>query len=109
VTQRGDLVTVAMPGDYGKPRPAVVVQSNLFEAFPSVVVCPLTSTIRADADTYRVTIEPTAANGLREPSQISIDKIAAVAAMRIGQRIGRADDVVMDQVTRALAVFLDIR
>ena len=41
---RGDVVLVVAPGDYGKPRPAVVVQSDLFNpTHASVVVCPVTS------------------------------------------------------------------
>lgn len=109
MTKRGDLVTVVMPGDYGKPRPALVVQSDLFQRFPSLVVCPLTSTIRADADTYRIDIAPTERNGLREESQISIDKITAVSMGRVGQRVGEVDEKVLAQVNRALAVFLAIR
>ncbi len=97
-----------MQGDYGKPRPALVVQSDLFRAFPSVVVCPLTSDIREDAEGYRVDIAPTPENGLKEFSQISIDKIAVVNAGKIGKIIGQADNEVMERVTRALAIFLAI-
>ena len=44
--KRGDLVTVALQGDLGKPRPALVIQSDLFEAHPSVTILPVTSDFR---------------------------------------------------------------
>ncbi len=56
--RRGQFVVVATAGDYGKPRPALVVQSDLFGELPSVVICPLTSTLRFDADQFRLEIEP---------------------------------------------------
>ena len=106
--QRGQFVTVATPGDYGKPRPALVVQSDLFDALPSVVILPLTSTLRDDADQLRIDVAPSAENGLREKSQIAIDKITVVPASKIGKAIGRADDALMLRVTRAMALFLGI-
>jgi mRNA interferase MazF len=76
--QRGDVVTVAAGGDYGKPRPAVIVQSAAFpETHASVVICQLTSEL-ADAPDFRVTIEPTRANGLRVTSQAMADKPVTV-------------------------------
>ena len=106
--QRGQLITVAMAGDYGKPRPALVVQSNLFAHLPSVTVCPLTSTLRDDAGLIRIDVEPTADNGLRQRSQLTIDKIATVTLERVGGVIGMADENVMLRVNRALAVFFAI-
>jgi len=70
---RGDLVIVAVPGDYGKPRPAVIVQSNAFpQSHASVVICPMTSEL-AEAD-FRITIEPGPETGLRVRSQVMADK-----------------------------------
>ena len=106
--RRGDFVIIVAAGDYGKPRPAIVVQSDLFDGLPSVAVCPLTSTLRADADLIRLDVAPTAENGLREPSQIAIDKITVVPVAKVGATIGRADDTLMLRVSRALAVFLGI-
>jgi mRNA interferase MazF len=106
--QRGQFVTVATTGDYGKPRPALIVQSNLFAELPSVVICPLTTTLRADADQFRLDVTPSLENGLREPSQIAIDKITVVPAAKIGTLIGAAGDALMLRVNRALAVFLSI-
>lgn len=106
--QRGAFVVVATPGDYGKPRPALVVQSDLFSDLPSLVVCPLTSTIREDAGIFRLDIQPNDANNLRQPSQVAIDKITVVAKTKVGAMIGQADDALLRQVDRALAVFLAI-
>ena len=104
--RRGDFVTVVTAGDYGKPRPALVVQNDFFSPLPSTVVCPLTTTLRTDADLFRLDVSPTPANGLRQPSQIAIDKITVVPNSKIGEVIGRADDALVLRVTRALAVFL---
>ena len=106
--RRGQIVTVAAPGDYGKPRPALVVQSDLFDELPSVVICPLTTTLRDDADQFRLAVAPSSRNGLRQPSQIAIDKITVVPAAKIGAAIGSADDALLLQVNRALALFLSI-
>ncbi len=106
--KRGQFVAVTTPGDYGKPRPALVVQSDLFAELPSVVVCPLTSTLRDDADLFRLDVAPTATNGLHVPSQIAVDKITVVPVVKIGSMIGDADDALMLRVNRALALFLAI-
>ena len=106
--QRGQFVTVATPGDYGKPRPALVVQSDLFAELPSVVICPLTTMIRTDADQFRIDVRPSPGNGLRQASQIAIDKITVVPAAKVGAVIGRADDALLVRINRALAVFLAI-
>lgn len=80
---------VAAAGDYGKPRPAVVVQSDAFpETHASVVLCQMTSAL-ADAPDFRVTVEPDADNGLRETSQIMAEKPVTVRRARIGATIGR--------------------
>ena len=72
--RRGDVVTLAASGDYGKPRPAVVVQTDAFPPqYASVIVCQMTSEI-AEAPDFRVTIEPVPGNGLRARSQIMVDK-----------------------------------
>jgi mRNA interferase MazF len=106
--RRGQFVTVAAPGDYGKQRAALVVQSDLFNELPSVVICPLTTTLRGDAPQLRLDVAPTPENGLREPSQIAIDKITVVPATKIGPAIGNADDALLLRVNRALALFLAI-
>jgi mRNA interferase MazF len=95
--RRGDVVVVAAAGDYGKPRPAVIVQTDAFpETHASVVVCQMTSEI-VDAPDFRVTIDPSAQNGLRVPSQVMADKPVTVRRGRIGRSIGRLD---ADQIAR---------
>ncbi len=106
--RRGDVVTVAAAGDYGKPRPAVIVQTDaLPEAHESVVVCQMTSHLE-DAPELRVTIEPAAGNGLRFQSQIMADKPITVRRERIGTTIGRlaAADVVRLNVALAFVMGL---
>ena len=105
--RRGDVVTVAAPGDFGKPRPALVIQSELFDAHPSVTLCLITSTLR-DTPIFRITVDPSAANGLQRVSQIQVDKILTVARERIGGVIGRLDDATLLKVNRSLAVFVGI-
>ena len=103
--KRGDLVTIASSGDYGKPRPALVVQADLYVLHPSVTVLPLTSDL-IDAPSVRITVEPEAANGLRRPSQVMVDKATTVPRGKIGQRIGSVDATTLARVSRALAAFL---
>ncbi len=106
--RRGDVVVVSAPGDYGKPRPAVIVQSDLFnETHASVLVCLLTSDLQ-DAPLFRIGVEPTAESGLDAPSQIMVDKIAALRRERIGKQIGRLDDETLIRLNRSLAVFLGL-
>jgi mRNA interferase MazF len=106
--RRGDLVVVAMPGDYGKPRPAPVVQSDLFnDKHASITVVPVTSAI-VDTPLFRVTVEPSRRNGLRLVSQIMVDKVTTVRRQRLGQTIGRLEEDIMLRVSRALALWFGI-
>lgn len=101
--QRGDVVTVAAAGDDGKPRPAVVVQTNAIPArHASVVICQMTSDL-ADAPDFRVTIEPAAKNGLRVRSQVMADKPVTIRRERVGGRIGRLDGTDLTRLNAALA------
>ena len=101
--RRGDLFTVATSGDYGKPRPAVIVQTDAFpESHASVVVCQLTSDL-VDAPDFRVTIEPKPENGLRHTSQVMADKPVSIRRERVGQKIGRLGDQDMARLGIALA------
>jgi mRNA interferase MazF len=104
---RGDLVVVAMPGDYGKPRPALVVQDDGFDVLASVTVLPLTSTLSASSF-VRLTVEPTSQNGLRRASQVMVDKAGTVDRRRIGQNIGRIDPELMRVADAMLARFLGL-
>ncbi len=106
--KRGDIVTVAATGhDSGKPRPALILQSDLFSALGSVTICLLTTDI-VDAPLFRLTVEPSPANGLLQTSQIMIDKMVTVPQDTIGARIGSLDRDIMVRADRSLAVFLGI-
>ena len=105
--KRGDLVTVAVSGDYGKPRPALVVQADAFDLHPSVIVLPLTSELH-DAPLFRVTLSASKETGLRAPSQIMVDKATTVPRGKIGPRMGRVNAAVMEAVTQALRGFLGL-
>src|SRR5215471_3528248 len=101
--RRGDVVAVAAAGDYGKPRPAVIVQTDAFpETHASVVVCQMTSDI-VDAPDFRETIDPSEGNSLRTRSQIMADKPVTIRRARIGHAIGRLDEGDMGRVNFALA------
>lgn len=103
--KRGDVVTISLPGHFGKPRPAVVIQSDLFDQHPSVTVLPVTSQLR-DAPLFRVRVEPAEGNGLRATSDVMVDKAHTVARDKVGRVIGQLDDTALLALNRALAVFL---
>ncbi|MBH2009239.1 MAG: type II toxin-antitoxin system PemK/MazF family toxin [Xanthomonadaceae bacterium] len=103
--RRGDLVTVALQGDLGKPRPALVIQSDLFDMHPSITILPVTGELRA-APLFRISVNPNELNALTKPSQVMVDKPQSVAREKVGSVIGRLDDETMLAVNRALAVFL---
>jgi len=100
--KRGDIVTVAVGGDDRKPRPALVIQSDFLPETDSVLVCLLTTTLRA-APLYRLAVPAGAETGLREPSQVMVDKIMAVRRDRCGAVIGRTDAAVQLALGRLLA------
>lgn len=106
--RRGDLVTIAIQGDFGKPRPALVIQSDLFnKTHPTVTLCLVSSELR-DAPLFRLPVAPTPENGLQRDSQIQIDKVMTVLREKIGPSFGRLDDAAMLKVNRALALFMGI-
>jgi len=106
--RRGDVIAVAAPGDYGKPRPAVIVQSDAFpESHDSIVVCQMTSLLIDDVD-FRVTIEPSSANGLRLRSQVMVDKPIAIRRRRIGRPIGHLAAEEMTRLDVALAFVMGL-
>lgn len=101
-------MTVSVGGDDGKPRPALVIQSDLCADLPSVVVCPLATTLRRDADLFRIDVTPSALNGLHQPLQLAGDKITVVPLSTIGVVMGKAEDALLLRVGRALALFQGI-
>ena len=105
--KRGELVTVALQGDFGKPRPALIIQSDLFDALATITVLPITSTL-VQAPVFRVPLTPNARNGLRKPSQIMIDKTITVACERVSPPFGMVDTRTLLQVERSLALFFGL-
>lgn len=104
---RGDLVTITIQGDFGKPRPALVVQSDHFGEHPTVTVLLLTSAI-VDAPLLRISLPSGPATGLERPSQVMIDKIMTVRREKIGAVFGKVGADTMLTIDRTLAVFLGI-
>ena len=105
--KRGDFVSIAMQGDFGKPRPALVIQSDKFDAHSTVTVL-LVSTTLVNSPLFRVSVHPSQTNCLRQTSQVMVDKIMTVKRDKLGIVFGSAGDDVMLEVTRSLAVFLGI-
>lgn len=106
--KRGEVWTVAGgPGHAGKPRPAVVLQDDAFDATGSITICPFT-THSIDAPLVRLPIEPSSQNGLRVPSQLMVDKITTVSKTKCETRVGRLSDEDMVRVNRAVLVFLGL-
>ncbi len=106
--RRGDVWTIAGGAGYtGKPRPAVVVQDDSFDATASVTVCIFTSS-QADAPLIRLPIDPSEQNGLRRISWLMVDKIVTVPRARVGRRIGRLGDEDVLRLNRAMLVFLGL-
>ncbi len=104
---RGDLVTIATQGEFGKPRPALVIQANQFNEHNSVTVLLISSTLVA-APLLRITVEPNAENGLQRPSQVMVDKAMTVRRDKIGPAFGHLNADALVEVERCLAVFLGI-
>ncbi|WP_312261492.1 type II toxin-antitoxin system PemK/MazF family toxin [Candidatus Igneacidithiobacillus taiwanensis] len=100
-------MTIALQGDFGKPRPALVVQADLYSEHSSVTVLPVTSTL-VDAPLLRVTVHPSAENGLQKPSQVMVDKAMTVKREKVGPIFGQLNADTMVEVERRLAVFLGI-
>lgn len=106
MTQRGDLVTVSLQGDYDKPRPALVIQSDLLTDLENVVLCPVTSDLRHAV--FRVTVEPNPANGLHALSQVMVDKLSMLPRTKISEPFGRLDADRMKAIDRALLLVIGV-
>jgi mRNA interferase MazF len=106
--KRGEVWTVAVGAAYaGKPRPAVIVQDDRFDANDSIIVCPLT-TDAAPAPIFRLPVEPSAGNGLQGPCRLMVDKLTAVPRTRLGRRLGSLAREEMKTLNRAMFVFLGL-
>src|ERR1700679_3388450 len=105
--KRGELVTIAVSGDYGKPRPALVVQAEAFGFPPSVPVPPLTSELH-DVPLFRITVKAGRGTGLTKRSQVMVDKATTVPRSKVGPRIGRVDERTMPPADQAVRGFLGL-
>ena len=105
--KRGEVWTLSGTGYAGKPRPAVVVQDDRFDATASVSVCAFT-TDATEAPLFRLVTEPDDDNGLRLTSRLLVDKITTVPRTRLGERIGRLAPADLLRLNRAIAVFLGL-
>jgi mRNA interferase MazF len=106
--RRGDIVTIAMQGDFGKPRPALVLQSDVFSNIHETVTIALLSSNLIQAPIFRLNVMPDDRNGLTKECQIQIDKIMSVRKEKIGKVIGALDDTILVRVNRALALWLGL-
>ncbi len=105
--RRGEIRIVSGSGYAGKPRPAVIVQDDRFDATASVTVCVFT-TDATEAPLFRLAIEPDHINGLRVTSRLMVDKITTVPKQRVGERIGQLSPSELVRLNRAIAVFLGL-
>lgn len=105
--RRGDLVTIALQGDYGKPRPALIIQSDLFAEHPSVTILPVTGELR-NTPLFRVQVIPSERNGLRKLSEVMVDKAQSIPCEKVGKVFGHLDEKDMLAISMALAVFLGV-
>ncbi len=105
---RGEIWTAAAGSGYvGKPRPAVIVQDDRFDATDSVTICAFT-TDPAEAPLFRLPITPSTQNGLHDVSILMVDKITTVRRTKLGERVGRLSSEDMVRLDRAIVVFLGL-
>ncbi len=105
--KRGEIWTVSGAGYAGKPRPAVIVQDDCFDASASITICVFT-TDETEAPLFRLAVSPTEQNGLRSASRLMVDKLTTVSKERLGKRLGRLDDADMVRLNRSILVFLGL-
>ncbi len=105
--KRRDIITVSPPGDYRKPRPAVVIKSDWRNKNDSVLEALFTSTL-VEAPIYRLSIEPGEANGLKQISQIMVDKILPVMRGKCGRVIGQLDRASLSALNQIIAIVTGI-
>ncbi len=99
--KRGDIVTAAAPGDFGKPRPALVIQS-FAELSPERITLLLITGDLLRLPYLRIPVEPTPQNGLQITSEVAVDNIQTLAVRKIGRVIGEMDGAAMELVEEAL-------
>ena len=105
--RRGDVIVVTLPGDFGKPRPAAIIQSDRLEGLDTVVVCPFTTSVSEEV-TLRPIIEPDTINGLRVRSQAMVEKLTTFRLKRVTTPIGRLSDADILRVDQSIRFVLDL-
>lgn len=106
--KRGDVIAVVLPGDLGKPRPAVIVETNSLDPTDHILVCPGTSHLVPEATIRRVRVEPSETNGLREVTQFQIDKVSPARRDRCREVFGRLEPAIMEQIAERLMLVLGL-
>jgi len=107
--ERGDIIICALSGDYGKPRPAVVIQSDLFNlTHASITICPITSHL-IDAALFRLSLLPNKLTGLTSASQIMIDKMISIKSEKITKKIGKLSFDEIFKLDEALKLWLSLK
>ena len=105
--KRGDIVIVSAPGQYGNPRPAVVIQSDGLTMTESVLVCLLTSEVE-EAPYFRLTLQPNNGNGLTATSQVMVDKIVALPRTKCSGPVGSLDPTEVMALNQRLTVVIGL-
>jgi mRNA interferase MazF len=105
--KRGEIWTISAGVYAGKPRPAVILQSNAFQSLDSVTVCPFTTDLRG-TEIVRVLIEPNDQNHLLLPSKLMADKVSTIAKSKLGKYLGALGDDDMRRLERAVMTFLGL-
>ena len=106
--KRGEVWTVAGGSDYaGKPRPAVILQDDAFDATLSVTICPFT-TSQTEAPSLRPVVQPSDQNGLRIERRLMVDKITTVSRTKVQSRVGRLSAGDLNRLDRSVLVFLGL-
>ena len=106
--KRGSIVTIALQGDFGKPRPALVLQSDVFNDIHETITVALISSRLIQGPIFRLDIAPSKLNGLSKDSQIQMDKIMSIKKEKVGSVIGKIEESLLVRVNRALALWLGL-
>ena len=106
--KRGDIVTIALQCDLGKPRPAVVVETDRLKPSTHILVCPGTSFVRPEIELRRVLVMPDGSNNLRAPTHFQIDRLIGIRRENCGVVIGQLDADTMDLINTKLLAILGL-
>ena len=105
--KRGEVWAVSGSGYAGKPRPAVILQDDSFDATASVTICVFTMD-ETEAPLFRILVDPSDGNGLKAALRLMVDKITTVSRRRLDKRIGHLDAADVVRLNRSVLVFLGL-